>query len=125
MGSLGESVPASSISLNSELVNPGRGLCGLALIFNNLQQSCGGNPVDYFPRLAMQKKGNVSLIETYLPTESGTATWGKIAELTPFKLQWNCRDRNIDYIDYARRWGLLKSILGLALALYRRLGVSF
>jgi len=28
---------------------------------------------------------------------------GGIAELAAFKLQWNCRDRNI---DRARRWGV-------------------
>ena len=82
--------------------------------------------MDYFPRLAMQIGGKrLTPRDLLTHTESGTATWGKIAELTAFKLQWNCYDRNIDYIDYARRWGLLKSILGLAIALYRRLGVSF
>jgi hypothetical protein len=39
---------------------------------------------------------------------SGTAIGG-IAELTAFKLQWNCPDRNI---DPARRWGKPRVLFG-------------
>jgi len=57
--------------------------------------------------------GNVSLIQTRAYPDlriqrSGTAIGG-IAELTAFKLQWNCPDRNI---DPARRWGKPRLLFG-------------
>jgi hypothetical protein len=58
-------------------------------------------PVDYFPRLVVQLGGN-RLAYRDLHPQIRCGPWG-IAELAAFKLQWNCRVRNI---DYARRWGL-------------------
>jgi hypothetical protein len=107
------SLPIRCTPFNPGLVNSGRALCGLALILDLSVEI----PVDYFPSAGDANRRKTSLQSRLTNPRSGTAIGG-IAELAAFKLQWNCRYRNI---DRARKWG--RVVVVRAGSLYARLQI--